>query len=71
MRYMLDDPADLPPAQRRHEIAAILARGVLRLRSCAKTSPASGESRMAEKAPESGRDCLEGGATSSPHGPAG
>ena len=31
MRHMLDDPANMTPAERRREVAAILARGVLRL----------------------------------------
>jgi len=33
MPQSLDDPATMTPQQRRHEIAAILARGVLRLRA--------------------------------------
>ena len=71
MCYMLEDPAEMTPNQRRREVAVILARGVLRLRSCAKTSPVSGESRTVEKASESGRDCLDEGAKTSPHVPAG
>ena len=35
-----DDPASMTPEQRRQEIAAILARGVLRLRRCVNRSPA-------------------------------
>ena len=49
MPHMLDDPADMTPSQRRREIGAILARGVLRLRQCARTSPGSGEFRTVEK----------------------
>ena len=71
MRYMLEDPAEMTPDQRRREVAAILARGVLRLRQCAKTSPVSGESRPPEKASKSFRDCLDEGAKTSPHVPAG
>ena len=71
MPCMLDDPAQMTPAERRREIAAILARGVLRLRQCGETSAGSAESRTVEKASESRRDCLDEGATSSPHGLAG
>ena len=35
-----DDPASMTPEQRRQEVAAILARGVLRLRRCVNRSPA-------------------------------
>ena len=63
--------ADLTPAERLREIATILARGVLRLRQCAQTSPVSGESRMPEKASKSCRDSLDEGAKTSPHVPAG
>ena len=38
-----DDPAAMTPDQRRREIAAILARGVLRLRSCRQTGQVSGK----------------------------
>ena len=71
MTDMLDDPAVMTPSQRRREIAAILARGVLRLRQAASTSPSSGQSRTVEKASESRRDCLDEGAKTSPHVPAG
>jgi len=54
MTDMLDDPAAMTPPQRRREIAAILARGVLRLSQCAQTSPVSGESRMLCTAVETG-----------------
>jgi hypothetical protein len=53
------DPAHMTPSQRRREIAAILARGILRLRRCGKTSAGSGGSRTPEEASESGRNCLE------------
>ena len=53
------DPARMTPSQRRCEIAAILARGILRLRRCSETSAGSGESWAPGKASESGRNCLE------------
>jgi len=71
MCYMLEDPAEMTPDQRRCEIAAILARGVLRLRQCAQSSAISEESRTPEKSSESGQDCLDEGAKTSPHVPAG
>ena len=71
MTDMLDDPAVMSPSQRRREIAAILARGVLRLRQCNEIPPGSDPSRTVEKASESGRDCLHEGAKTSPHVPAG
>ena len=63
--------ADLTPDERRQEVAAILARGVLRMRPGALASADSGLSRPAEKLSESRRNCLEGGATSRPHLPRG
>ena len=44
----LDSPADMSPDQRLREIAAILARGVLRLHSPPSTenSPKSGDGRL-------------------------
>ena len=71
MPYMSDDPAVMTQSQRRREIAAILARGVLRLRQCREKPPGSDPSRTIEKASESGRDCLDEGAKTSPHVPAG
>ena len=71
MFCMLDDPAQMTPSQRRREIAAILARGVLRLRQCGEKLAGSGQFRTVEKASESRRDCLDEGAKSSPHGLAG
>ena len=71
MPDLRDDPAAMTPSQRRREIAAILARGVLRVRECASASDDSGETRTVEKAPDSGQTCLELDATSSPHVPAG
>ncbi len=71
MPYMPDDPAAMTPSQRRCEIAAILARGVLRLRQCRENPHGSDPFRTPEKASESGRDCLDEGAKTSPHVPAG
>lgn len=71
MHHMLDDPAEMTPDQRRREIAAILARGVLCLCQCAATSLGSDESRTGEEASEFRRDCLDEGAKTSPHVPAG
>jgi len=71
MTDMLDAPAVMTPPQRRREIAAILARGVLRLRQCRENTHDSRPSRTARKASESGRDCLDEGAETSPHVPAG
>ena len=62
---------DLTPAERRREIAAILARGVLRLRPGVHTSPGTGEFRPPKKVSKSRRNCLEGVGTSSPHLPRG
>ncbi len=56
---MLDDPATMTPSQRRHEIATLLARGVLRLRQNHKKEPISRSCRTVKKVSESSRDCLE------------
>jgi len=71
MPDMLDDPTVMTPSQRRREIAAILARGVLRLRQCRENTPDSQPSRTVEKASESRQDCLDEEAKTSPHVPAG
>ena len=71
MPDMLDDPAVMTPSQRRREIAAILARGVLRLRQCGENPPDSRLSCTVEKASESRRDCLDEGANLSPYVTAG
>jgi len=70
MTDMLDDPAAMTLSQRRREIAAILARGVLRLRQCREHSPDSHPSRTTKKSSESGPDRLDEGAKTSPHVPA-
>ena len=59
MAYTLNDPAVMTPSQRRREIAAILARGILRLRQCGETSADSPEPATSEKLSESGRNRLE------------
>jgi hypothetical protein len=66
MRHMLEDPADMTPDQRRQEIAAILARGVLRLPRSGERSPISDRSPMPQKTSESSQNCLDEFATSSP-----
>ena len=68
MPIMLDDPAVMTPSQRRREIAAILARGVLRLRQCRTNPPSSALSDTVKKAFESPRNCLAAGPKTSPHG---
>lgn len=70
MTDMLDDPAAMTPSQRRREIAAILARGVLRLRQCGENPPGSQPSRIAEESSEPGQNRLDAGARRSPHVPA-
>ncbi len=67
MEEPLVDPAAMTPAQRRREIAAILARGVLRLRNPAQTSPGLGSSRTAEESAESREKGLDVGPTTRPH----
>ena len=67
MPEMPDDPAAMTPAQRRREIAAILAQGLLRLRQTAQASPGSRSSRTVEKVSEFRRGCLDEGAETIPH----
>ena len=50
MTDMLHDPAAMTPSQRRREIAAILARGVLRVRESASTSTDRTSSSVYENA---------------------
>lgn len=64
------NPAAMTPQQRRQEIAAILARGVLRLRQAAQASPGSGgsrSSRTAENLSKQRQNGLDEGAEMSPH----
>jgi len=67
MPEMLDDPAAMSPAQRRQEIAAILARGVMRLRQTAPTSLGLQTTRTAGKYSESLGTGLDEGAKTCPH----
>ena len=70
MCQMLDtprNPAEMTPSQRRREIAALLARGVLRLRQCAPVSTDSGESRPGEKVSEAGPTRLDESPALSPY----
>jgi hypothetical protein len=67
--YMLDDPAAMKPLQRRREIAAILARGVLRLHERAARALGSSPSRAPEESAEILSYSLEVGATPRPHAP--
>ena len=67
MPEMLDDPATMTPAQRRQEIAAILARGVMRLRQTAPTSPGSQSTRTAGKDSEFLQNGLDESAETCPH----
>jgi len=71
MSDLLDDPrnpAALTPSERRLEIAAILAKGVLRLRQCRRISPPNAESRTPEKGSKSSPTGLDESARTSPHG---
>lgn len=54
-----DDPAAMTPDQRRCEIAAILARGVLRLSTRARSSPVLGESEICPESSKSLPNCLD------------
>lgn len=56
------DPADMTPDQRRHEIAAVLAKGVLRLRESAENAPGSRPQRTPENTSKRGREALDEGA---------
>ncbi len=67
MSDLPDDPAAMSPDQRRHEIAAILARGILRLRQTAQASPGSSSSRTPEINPKICRNGLDEGASRSLH----
>lgn len=70
MSEPLDDPqnpATMSPHQRRNEIAAILAHGVLRLREMVHLSPGSSTSRTAEKSLELRVKSLDPDAKARPH----
>jgi len=67
MTDMLDAPASRSPSsERRREIAAILARSMLRLCQCHENTHDSRPSWTAEKALESAQDRLDDGAKTSP-----
>ena len=61
--------ADVPLSsdERLREVAAILARGVLRLRQAAPTSPGSRSSRTVENLSKQRQNGLDEGAETSPH----
>ena len=63
------DPAAMTPEERRREIAALLARGVLRLRRCAPASPVSSPERRPEDSANIVSYSLEEGGVSRPHAP--
>ena len=67
MMHSLDDSTNLTPEQRRQEIAAILARGILRLRGTRQVASESTESGSSDDAPERPRKGLDVSATSRPH----
>ena len=67
MEEPIADPATMTPQQRRYEIAAILARGVLRLRQAAQASPGSRSSRTPENLSKQRQNGLDEGAETSPH----
>ncbi|MCX7702016.1 MAG: hypothetical protein N2039_14160 [Gemmataceae bacterium] len=54
-----DDPAALTPDERLRAVAAILAAGVLRLRSRAALPTDADQVRAPENLPETGPNCLE------------
>jgi hypothetical protein len=61
------DPTAMTPEERRREVAAILARGVLRLRRSAENAPGSSPSRTPENTSKRGREALDEGARTSLH----
>jgi len=68
--YLPDDPP-LTPDQRRREIARMLARGVLRLRSMAQGEPASAGSDPSDDQIAPSQEGVDVCATTRPHGSAG
>jgi hypothetical protein len=64
------DPAAMTPQERRREIAAILARGVLRLRENAPIPHGSRPSRVVENLSNQRQNGLDVGRRTSPHVPA-
>ena len=61
------DPAAMTPDARRREVAAILARGVLRLRQSAGNTPGSRPDRTSEKSSNLCQKTLDEGAKTSVH----
>ena len=65
----MPNPSDdlrLSPDERRRQIAAILARGILRLGNLREFSPETTESRLTEEASKTDQNGLELPATSRP-----
>ena len=67
----VDDPACLTPDERRRQVAAILARGILRLRGLPPLPPDSAPPGDPHEPPDSCQKALEWSAASSPHAPRG
>ena len=67
MLHSPGDLADLTPDQRRHEIAAILARGILRLHPTRELAHGSGAPEPTDHPPEPPQKDLEVSGTSRPH----
>jgi len=61
------DPVPLTPDQRRREIAAILARGVLRLARLPRTTRSAPGPEAVEHAPQPAQKTLEASADLIPH----
>ncbi len=62
------NPAAMTPHERRQEIAATLAKGVLRLRQATQASPSSRSSRTPENPAKQSPNRLDEGPETSPHG---
>lgn len=62
-----DTPAHLTPDERRRQVAAILAKGVLRLCSSAQQLPDPDQSAPADNSSKSRQKALEVSAPPSPH----
>lgn len=62
-----DGPAHLTPEERRRQIAAILARGVLRLHSSGQLPPHSAASTPSDNSSKFRQKALEVSAPPSPH----
>jgi hypothetical protein len=62
------DPVNMTPQERIAEVAAILARGVLRLH---RQAAVGGDVSPAQDSSESDQNCLDDGAETRLHGPRG